>query len=60
MDPVTFANLQSEESDSAEERRWENEGGNPGRLQPLRCDNQQEEVTTAPARATLKAFCYPG
>ena len=60
MDPLTFANSQSEESDSAEERRWENAGGNPGRLQPLPCDDQKEEVTRAPARATLKAFCYQG
>jgi hypothetical protein len=60
MDLLTFATSQNEESDSAEERRWENEGGNPGRLQQLPCDDQKEEVTTAPARATLKAFCYQG
>ena len=38
MDPVTFATSQNEESDSAEERRWENEGGNPGQLQQLSCE----------------------
>jgi hypothetical protein len=57
MDPVTFATSQNEESNSAEERRWENEGGNPGQLQQLPCNDQKEEVKTAPARATLKAFC---
>ena len=38
MDRLTFANSQSEESDSAAERRWENEGGNPGQLQQLPCE----------------------
>ena len=38
MDPLTFASSQNEESDSAAERRWENEGGNPGQLQQLPCE----------------------
>ena len=38
MDPLTFAISQSAESDSTAERRWENEGGNPGQLQQLPCD----------------------
>jgi len=37
MDPLTFASSQNEESDCAAERRWENEGGNPGQLQQLLC-----------------------
>jgi hypothetical protein len=36
MDPLTFARSQNEESDVAAERRWENEGGNPGSLSALR------------------------
>ena len=35
MDLLTFASSQNEESDSAAERSWENEGGNPGQLQQL-------------------------
>ena len=58
MDPLTFASLQIEESDSAAERRWENEGGNPGQPQPLPCDDPKEDAATAPARGTLKAFRY--
>ena len=38
MDPLTFASSQKEESDCAAERRWENEGGNPGQLQQLPCE----------------------
>jgi hypothetical protein len=39
MGPLTFASSQNEETDFAAERRWENEGGNPGQLQqPLRDD----------------------
>jgi hypothetical protein len=37
MESLTFASSQKEESDSAE-RRWENEGGNPGQFQQLACD----------------------
>ena len=58
MDSVTFATSQNEESDSAEERRWENEGGNPGQLQQLPWDDRKEDATTGPARGTLKAFRY--
>jgi len=60
MDLLTFASSQSEESDFAAERRWENEGGNPGQLQPLPCDDRKEDATNAPAQGTLKAFCYQG
>jgi hypothetical protein len=60
MDPLTFASSQNEESDFAAERRWENEGGNPGQLQQLPCDDRKEDATTGPARGTLKAFCYQG
>ena len=38
MDSLTFASSQKQESDSAAERRWENEGGNPGQLQQLPCE----------------------
>jgi hypothetical protein len=38
MDSLTFVSSQRQESDSAAERRWENEGGNPGRLQQLPCE----------------------
>ena len=38
MDPLTFVSSQRQESDSAAERRWENEGGNPGQLQQLPCE----------------------
>ncbi len=38
MDPLTFVNSQRQESDSAAERRWENEGGNPRQLQQLPCE----------------------
>jgi len=48
-------NLTNEESDFAAERRWENEGGNPGQLQQLLCDDRKE---TPPPRGTLKAFSY--
>jgi hypothetical protein len=60
MDLLTFASSQSEESDSAAERRWENEGGNPGQLQPLPCDDRKEESITGPAQGALKAFSYQG
>jgi hypothetical protein len=58
MDPLIFASSQNEKSDFAAERRWENEGGNPGQLQQLPCDDWKEDATTAPARGTLKAFRY--
>jgi hypothetical protein len=58
MDPLTFTSSQSEESDSGAERRWENEGGNSGQLQPLPYDDRKEDITTAPARGRLKAFRY--
>ena len=58
MDSPTFAISQKEESDSAAERRWENEGGNPGQLQQSLCDDRKEDATNAPARGTLKAFRY--
>ena len=53
MDPLTFASSQNEESDFAAERRWENEGGNPGQLQQSLCDDRKE---TPPPRGPLKAF----
>jgi hypothetical protein len=58
MDSMTFASSQKQESDSAAERRWENEGGNPGQLQQLPCDDWKEDATTATARGALAAFCY--
>jgi hypothetical protein len=60
MDPVTSASSQKEQSDLAAERRWEDEGGNPGQLQQLLCNDQKEDATTGPAQGTLKAFCYQG
>jgi hypothetical protein len=58
MDSLTFVSSQKQESDSAAERRWENEGGNPGQLQQLPWDDREEDATTDPARGALKAFCY--
>jgi hypothetical protein len=58
MDLLTFASSQNEESDFAAERRWENEGGNPGQLQQLLRGDRKEDATTGPARGTLKTFCY--
>ena len=58
MDALTFATSQKEESDFAAERRWENEGGNPGQLQQLLCDDGKEGATTGPAPGTPKTFCY--
>lgn len=60
MGPLTFASSQNEESDFAAEQRWESEGGVPGQLQQLLCDDGKEDTTTVPARGTLKAFCYQG
>jgi hypothetical protein len=54
MDPLTFASSQNEESDFAAERRWENEGGNPGQLQQLLCDDRKEDATTVPARGASR------
>ncbi len=58
MDSLTFASSQKEESDFVAERRWENEGGNPGQLQQLPCDDRKEDATTGPVQGTLKAFRY--
>ena len=58
MDSLIFASSQNEESDSAAKRRWENEGGNPGQLQQLLCDDQKEDATIGPAQGALKAFRY--
>ena len=41
MGPLTFASSQNEETDFAAERRWENEGGNPGQLQQALCDDRK-------------------
>jgi hypothetical protein len=60
MNPPTFASSQNEESDFVAEQRWESEGGNPGELQQLLCDDRKENATTGPAQGTLKAFCYQG
>ena len=60
MDPLTFATSQKEQSDLAAERRWENEGGKPGQLQQLPCDDRKEDATTGPAQGALKAFCDQG
>jgi hypothetical protein len=54
---LTFASSQNEESDFAAERRWENDGGNPGQLQQLAFDDRKEDAATGPAPGTLKAFC---
>jgi hypothetical protein len=56
MDPVTYTSSQNEESDFAAERRWENEGENPGQFQQLSSDDRKEDITTSPAPGTLKAF----
>jgi hypothetical protein len=58
MDPLTFASSQNEQSDFAAGRRWENEGGNPGQLQQLPCDDRKDDATTGPHEAMLKTFCY--
>ena len=58
MESLTFASSQKEESDSAAERRWENEGGKSVQLQPLPCDYRKEDATTGPAQGALKAVCY--
>jgi hypothetical protein len=57
---LTFASSQNEESDFAAERRWENDGGNPGQLQQLLCDDRKEDGTTGPAQGPLKVFCDQG
>jgi hypothetical protein len=58
MDPLIFASSQNEESDLVAGQRWEDEGGNPGQLQQLPCDDRKEDATTGPAQGTLKAFRY--
>lgn len=50
---MPFAGPQNEESDFAAERRWENEGGNPGQLQQLPCDDRREDATTGQAQGAL-------
>jgi hypothetical protein len=60
MGPLTFASSQNEESDFAAGQRWEDEGGNPGQLQQLPCDDRKEDATTGPAQGALKAFCDQG
>ncbi len=55
-----FRKFTNEESDFAAERRWENEGGNPGQLQQLPCNDRKEDGTTGPAQGALKAFCDQG
>jgi len=57
---LTFASSQNEESDLVAGQRWEDEGGNPGQLQQLPCDDRKEDATTDPVRGTLNAFCYQG
>ena len=57
---LTFASSRNEDSDFAAERRWENDGGNPGQLQQLPCDDRKEGATTGRERGALKAFCYQG
>ena len=54
MDPLALATSENEEINSTEERRWENEGGNPGQLQPLLCDDRWDNGITGAARATPK------
>jgi hypothetical protein len=56
MGPVTFASSQNEESDSAAERRWENEGGNPGQLQQLSCDDRKDDVTSGPGARRVEGI----
>ncbi len=57
---LPFASSHNEESDFAAERRWENDGGNPGQFQQLLCDNRKEDGTTVPAQGALKAFWDQG
>jgi hypothetical protein len=47
---LTFASAQNEESDFAAERRWENDGGNPGQLEQLPCDDRKEGHNRSGAR----------
>ena len=61
MDPLTFVSSQKQESDSAAERRWENEGGNPGQLQQLPCEmtagilTKRKSLTRGGSAATVEA-----
>ena len=50
MGPLTFASSQNEEADFAADRRWENEGGNPGQLQQSLCDDRKETPPQREAR----------
>ena len=59
MDSLTFASSQKQESDSAAERRWENEGGNPGQLQQLPCDYQKEDATTQSDARRVEGILLP-
>jgi hypothetical protein len=59
MDPLTFASSHNEESDFAAERRWENEGGNPGQLQHLLCDDLKEDATTGRAVKHAEGILLP-
>ena len=58
MDSLIFATSQKEESDSAAERRWENEGGNAWQLQQLPRDYRNEDATTGAAQGALEAVCH--
>jgi hypothetical protein len=58
MDSLTFPTAQKQESDAAAERRWENEGGNPGQLQKLSCDDGKKDAIAGPTQGGLKAFRY--
>jgi hypothetical protein len=58
MDSLISARSQKQESDSAAERRWENEGGNPEQLQQLPSDDGKKQAIARPTQARLKAFRY--
>ena len=60
MNSMTFASSQKQESDSAAERLWENEGGKPGQLQQLPYDDLKEDATNARARGMLKGIPLQG
>jgi hypothetical protein len=59
MDSLTFASSQKEESDCAAERRWENEGGNPGQLQQLPRDDRNEDATTRTGARHAEGILLP-
>jgi hypothetical protein len=58
MDSLTLASSRKEESDSAAERRWENEGENPGQLQQLPCDDRKERRNNRSGARHTEAFRY--